>query len=544
MIIESVDRFMAGHEEHYRAYDRKGEQPAQYIESLKELGLFGLIIPEEFGGLGLSNWGYARILQQTSRLDASTSLTIGAHSSIGIKGLLLYGDAEQKRRYLPKLASGEMIGAFCLTEPGSGSDAGSIKTHAVEQPDGTWRISGEKIWITNGAFAEFMTVFARTDTEEGKITAFIVERSFGGVTSGPKEDKMGIRASATTAIRFDNVAVPANNVLGGVGNGFKVAMGILNNGRTGLGGGCVGAMKRCIELATKQAKERKQFGRPIIEFPLVREKLAQMAINCYATESVVSMVAHYIDSGFEDYSVEAAMSKIFASEAMWSVANEALQIAAGNGFMCEFPYERIVRDSRINLIFEGTNEILRLYIGLSGLKDAGDALKLLKQGVGGFFNDPIKGFGVLKDYAGRKVSQYTAIGRPRFTSICDQLREESLSIERYIQQLAAASETLLVRHGKNIIGQQLPTKRIAEISIDIFVALCVLSRVSTLVSKDGDKTPTQDLEQQIGIAKIFIRQAKRRINNNLRRLEKNEDSATLALADYIKESDRYPWDVI
>lgn len=545
MIIESVDKFMQGYEHQYRLFDRKGEQPQEYIDALKDLGLFGLIIPEELGGMGLSNAGYARVLQQTSRLDASTSLTIGAHSSIGMKGILLFGNQDQKHRYLPKLASGEMIAAFCLTEAGSGSDAASIKTHAVKQPDGSWKLNGEKIWITNGAFAELMTVFARTDTDEGKMTAFIVERSFGGVSSGPKEDKMGIRASATTTVAFNDVIVPAQNVLGEVGKGFKVAMGILNNGRTGLGGGCVGAMKRCIELATKQAQERKQFGRPIFEFPLVREKLAQMAVQCYATESAVQMVAHYIDSNFDDYSTEAAISKIFASESMWQVANDALQVAAGNGYMCEFPYERIVRDSRINLIFEGTNEILRLYVGLSGLKDAGDYLKGLKAGVGGFFNDPIKGFGVLKDYAGKKFSRVTPLGRPRLTAVCEELREEALAIERYTQQLAAASETLLIRHGKDIIGQQLPTKRVADIAVDLFVSLCVLSRVSTkIVAAKSSNINATDYAQELSIAKIFIRQAKRRINVNLRRLEKNEDLVVLGLADYLGAQGGYPWDVI
>ena len=214
-------------------------------------------------------------------------------------------------------------------------------------------------------------MFARTDTPEGKMTAFIVEARWPGVSHGPHEDKMGIRASSTTTVAFDNVRVPAENVLGDVGKGFKVAMSILNNGRTGLGGGAVGGMKALIRLATAQAQERKQFGKPIAEFGLVREKIAQMVVDCFAAESAVWMVAHYIDAGCEDYAVEAAISKVFASEAMRRAADEALQIAGGNGFMREFPYERIVRDARILPIFEGTNEILRLFIALSALKGVG-----------------------------------------------------------------------------------------------------------------------------------------------------------------------------
>lgn len=540
MIIESIDRFMTGRDEEFRAHDKKGEQPEEYIQSIRELGLFGLIIGEEYGGIGLSNSGYSRALQQTSRYDASTSLTIGAHSSIGMKGILLFGTDEQKRKYLPKLATGETIAAFCLTESGSGSDAGSIKTNATKNPDGTWTLNGEKIWITNGGTADVFTVFARTDTEEGKMTSFVVERQFTGVSNGPKEDKMGIRASCTTTVSFDNVILPADAVLGGEGKGFKVAMSILNNGRTGLGGGCVGGMKRCIELATKQAMERKQFGKSIVEFGLVREKLGQMAVQCFATESVVSMVAHYIDTGSTDYSVEAAMSKVFASESMWNVAFDSLQIAGGNGYMKEFPYERMVRDSRINLIFEGTNEILRLYIALSGFKDAGDYFKDIQRSIGNVLNDPIKGFGVLGSYGKKKLAQYTPYRHAKLDAVAPALKDEALAYERYSVQLAKASESLLRRHGKKIVDEQFSLKRVADISIDLFIGLCVLSRVTACIAEKGE-TACAD---EISIARIFTRQAKRRINQNLRRLEKNEDELVSKLAGSLVEHAGYRWDVL
>ena len=237
MVIESIDRFMAGKDAQFRSFDENGAQTAEYLEELKALGLFSLIIPAEHEGLGLSNSGYSRVLQQTSRYDGSTSLTIGAHSSIGMKALLLFGTDGQKARYLPRLASGELIAAFCLTESGSGSDAASVKTYATKNADGSWSLTGEKIWITNGGTAGFFTVFAKTESDGGRMTAFIVERDWQGVSSGPKEDKMGIRASCTTTVRFDSVKVPADCVLGEEGKGFKVAMAVLNNGRTGLGGG-------------------------------------------------------------------------------------------------------------------------------------------------------------------------------------------------------------------------------------------------------------------------------------------------------------------
>ena len=194
MVLESVDRFLEGREDEFRKWDESGAQPEDFIQNLRELGLFGLIIPEEYGGIGLSNAAYSRVLQQCSRYDSSVSLTIGAHSSIGMKGVLLFGTDAQKEKYLPKLASGEMIAAFCLTEAGSGSDAASIKANAVKKPGGGWILNGEKLWITNGGIANFFTVFARTDGDAGKLSAFIVERDYPGVRSGPKEDYLGIRA--------------------------------------------------------------------------------------------------------------------------------------------------------------------------------------------------------------------------------------------------------------------------------------------------------------------------------------------------------------
>ncbi|MEZ4755037.1 MAG: acyl-CoA dehydrogenase family protein [Bdellovibrionota bacterium] len=540
MIIESIDKFLDGKQEQFREYDVKGAQPDEYLNSLKELGLFGLIIPEEYGGIGLSNSGYARVVQQASKYDASTSLTIGAHSSIGMKGVVLFGTDEQKKKYLPKLATGEMLAAFCLTEPGTGSDAASIKTTATKNSDGSWTLNGEKIWITNGAFADFFTVFARTDSEAGMMSAFIVERSFGGVSNGPKEDKMGIRASATTTIVLDNVKVPAENILGGEGKGFKVAMEILNNGRTGLGGGCVGGIKRCIKLAAAQASERKQFGTAIKNFGLIKEKIARMTMDCYATESVVAMVGHLVDSGAKDYSTEAAISKIFATEAMWNAAYESLQVAGGNGFMKEYPYEMITRDSRINMIFEGTNEILRLFIALSGFKDAGSYLKEIGKSASKVFNDPIKGFGVMSGYAAKKVAQLTSLGRDKIESVPPELQELARILEEYTLELAKAVETTLKRHGKEIIGKQFASKRIADTVIDLFVSLCVLSRVSSSVKEKG----AEKAKFEIKIANMFIQSAKRRMNQNLRRIERNEDGDWKSLANHIFEKGEYPWDLL
>lgn len=540
MVVESVDRFLSDQQDNFAAWDHSGEQPPEFVAALRELGLFGLIIPEEYGGIGLSNSGYSRVLQQSSRYDSSASLTIGAHSSIGMKGLLLFGSDAQKKQYLPRLASGELIAAYCLTEPGSGSDAASIQTRAVKDSNGDWILNGEKIWITNGGIADFYTVFARTESAGGKISAFIVERSFPGVSVGQKEDKLGIRASSTTAVSFSDVKVPAQNLLGDEGKGFKIAMSILNNGRTGLGGGAVGGMKSCIALAARQSVERKQFGQSIAEYGLIKKKIAQMTVDCFAAESAVWMVGHYIDSDYSDNSIEAAMSKVFASEAMFRTANESLQIAAGSGYMKELPYERIFRDSRILTIFEGTSEILRLFIAMSGIRDAGRLLQELGSAVGDIFNNPIKGFGLLTDYAGRRISNITTIGQDRIAGVVpDNLRDDALIFEKYAMELGRMTDVLLRRHGKAIVDKQFALKRAADVAIDLFVGLCVLARVSSIADDGSEK-----YRQALSIAHLFSQQAKRRMNRSLRAMLHNEDENNKSLAAYVCSAEGYPWDTI
>src|ERR1700730_16023424 len=328
---------------------------------------------------------------------------------------------------------------------------------------------------------------------------------------------MGIRASSTTTVSFADVRVPAGNVLDSEGKGFKVAMAILNNGRTGLGGGAVGGMKALIAHAVQQAQSRKQFGTPIADFGLIREKISQMTVDCFVAESAVWMVAHYIDSGIEDYSVEAAMSKVFASEALQRSAYEGLQIAAGSGFMRDAPYEQITRDCRILTIFEGTNEVLRLYIALSGLKALGKSLGELKAAMDDIFNNFIKGFGVLTDYAERRLTQATGVGRDKIlTPLPQALREAADIYERYTGEFAKVSDYLLRKHGKSVANRQHDLKRVADIGIDLFVGLCVVSRAATL-----SKAPGEQGVQAIGIARVFAQQAKRRMANILPRIHDN-----------------------
>src|SRR5438874_4323352 len=541
-ICETIDRYMGGIDS--RKLDREGEFPPEVLQSLREIGLFGLIVPEEHGGLGLSNSGYARVMQQVSGYDVSIAVTLGAHSSIGFKGLLLFGNETQKRRYLPKLATGETIAAFCLTEPGSGSDAFSIKPSARRDGD-FYVLNGQKLWITNGGIADFYTVFAKTtpDTpqQKGKITAFIVTRDLGGITHGPHEDKMGIRASNTTAVYFDNVRVPAANVLGEEGKGFKVAMSILNHGRTGLGAGAVGGQRRLLQLAIAHARERKQFGRPLTSFTKIKEKLGRMATNLYVSESLCYVVSSTIDRGGVDYSVEGAATKVFNSEAVWNASDEALQIAGGMGYMREQPYEQAVRDARINRIFEGTNEILRQYIGLTGLQKPGEYLKGFGKELASSLTDPIKGFGLLREYAVRKAKQTVPYGRTQITKAHESMRQQVAYVEDAVQGLAALSEAVLRRHGREVVEKQFATSRIADVAIDLLALCATIARTTRLIEQRG----VDKCSNELNMTFAFYSDARRRIRANLRAgTGRNNDEEIKSVADSVISSGKYLNDVL
>ena len=540
-VITSLEQLLGPRQKEYRAWDVAGELPASFLEELKQFGLFGMVIPEEYGGMGFGSTAYSRALQEISRYDGSVAATVGAHQSIGMRGLLLFGTPEQKRRWFPRLATGEMVAAFCLTEPGAGSDAASVKTTAVRDGD-AWVLNGSKLWITNGGLAQLFTVFAKTGRpeERGKLTAFIVTRDLPGVGVGPHEDKMGLRASSTAAVFLDNVRVPLDHLLGEEGKGFKVAMRILNNGRTGLGGGCVGGMKRMIELSTRQAKGRVQFGRPISDFGLIKQKVGHMVVQTYAAEAVVGMVAGLIDQGYQDYAVEAAISKVFATEALWRTTDEALQIAGGNGFMREFPYERALRDCRIFRIWEGTNEILRLFIALTAMNDVGAQLTDLATSLKGVLADPIKGFGVLSDYARRRAGLVTNVGRNKgaFTRLHPSLRDAAEVFEDATRDLATAADRILRKHGRRIVEMQFATRRLADIMVDLFVLACVLSRVDASVKRLGEEGAAHERE----ILEVFAGQVARRVKSNFGKIDDNDDELIKGLADHALALERFGWD--
>ncbi|XP_049549671.1 complex I assembly factor ACAD9, mitochondrial isoform X1 [Orcinus orca] len=488
--------------------DREGKIPNETLEKLKSLGLFGMQVPEEYGGLGLSNTMYARLGEIIS-LDCSIAVTLAAHQAIGLKGIILAGSEEQKARYLPKLASGEHVAAFCLTEPASGSDAASIRTRATLSEDKKhYVLNGSKVWITNGGLASVFTVFAKTEVVDSngsvkdKVTAFIVERDFGGITSGKPEDKLGIRGSNTCEVHFENTRVPVENVLGEVGGGFKVAMNILNSGRFSMGSAVAGMLKKLIEMTAEYACTRKQFNRNLSEFGLIQEKFALMAQKAYVMESMAYLTAGMLDQpGFPDCSIEAAMVKVFSSEAAWQCVSEALQVLGGSGYMRDYPYERILRDSRILLIFEGTNEILRMYIALTGLQHAGRILtarvKQLKQGNVTTIMETVSRR--VRDSLGRTVD----LGLTgKLGAVHPSMEDSAHKLEQNVHYFSRTVETLLLRFGKTIVEEQLVLKRVANILINLYGMTAVLSRASRSI-----RVGLQNHDHEVLLANIFCTEA-------------------------------------
>ncbi|MGE7596378.1 acyl-CoA dehydrogenase family protein [Peribacillus frigoritolerans] len=344
--------------------------PEHLVEKAKDLGLFGISIPEQYGGIGLNAVGKATVLEQLGRTHNGFVSLISAHTGIGSTGLVKLASEHLKNKYLPEMAAGTKIGAFALSEPGAGSDATNLATSAEKKGD-YWVMNGTKHFITNGPIADVYTVFALTDKDKGAkggITAFLVERDFPGLTVGKKDKKMGLRGSYTSQVIFEDCIIPEENVIGEVGMGYISALKILGEGRVGLAARAVGSSGKLIELSAKYAKERIQFGKPIADNQAIQWMLADMATETEAARALTMMAAQKIDEGRKVIK-EASMAKLFASDVFNRVADKAVQIHGGMGYMAEYPVERFYRDARITKIYEGTNEIQRLIIARNVLEE-------------------------------------------------------------------------------------------------------------------------------------------------------------------------------
>jgi acyl-CoA dehydrogenase family protein 9 len=531
-----IDSFRAWAAEHVdsKQLDHDGKFTDAIRAGMGELGMMGLNIPEAYGGFGASSKVFSRVFGEIGSVDPALCVYFGAHQSIGCKGITLFGTEDQKQRWLPGCAAGTTVAAFCLTEPGSGSDAQAMTSRATLSADGTYySLTGTKIWISNAGYAGLFTVFAKIGvplpdgTIRQRVTAFIVDAHAPGITLGQPEQKMGIKASDTRTVTFDNVRVPVEDRLGDVGHGFRIALEILNSGRLGLAAGSARGARRIMHEALVYAKQREQFGRPIGSFEMIQQKFATNAAETYAADSAWMLTAGMMDRGGIDFSLETAASKVFASELAFRASNDALQIAGGIGYSKDYPYEQSVRDSRINLIFEGTNEILRALIALTALQQPGERLKEL----GKAFKDPIHSLGAIGSYvAGRAKRQ---ISKPSFTRVHEALGEEADMVATMIHDLALGVESLLLKHGKAVIDKQYLQLRLANAAIDIYMSVAVLSRTTWEIERAGS---VDAAEPELDCARVFIPSAMRRARRNIRALRANQDARMTAIAQRALES--------
>jgi acyl-CoA dehydrogenase family protein 9 len=505
------------------AIDRAAVFPEAQVRGLREIGILGATIPEEYGGAGLPLTSYCRLMEEICRFCNSTATIFGAHLGIGSKGILLYGTEEQKRRFLPAVARGETLAAYCLTEPASGSDAAALKARAVwDEKRQAFILNGTKRFITNGGVAGLFTVFARTAIGgKDAISAFVVTRDLPGVSTGREEDKLGLKGSSTTDLNLENVPVPKGNLLGEPGRGFRYAMEILNDGRLSLAAGAVGGSKELIDRSVAYALERRQFERPIAEFEMIRAKVAEMMTGTYAAESMVYLTAALAESHAADYSVESALCKIVSSENAWRVVNHAVQIAGGNGFIKEYPFERYLRDCRINMIFEGTNEILRVFATLASIQGLGEELKK----VGRALKDPIAQIGVLSEFAVKKIRQ--AVSDEQFPDIQPALEKTAVRAAHYAETLSVTAERALRLHGKGIIEREYIQERLAEAAGDLYALIACLSRANTRIQREGAAAARRD----ILLTRTFGNAAWRRIRLQLSQVEKNQDANLTKVSD-------------
>jgi acyl-CoA dehydrogenase family member 9 len=489
------------------------------LAELGERGLLGLYVPEEYGGQGLSQTGYCRVSEVFAQIDVTLSVVMGVHQSIGMKGIALFGTDEQKERFLPDLASGRKLAAFALTEPNAGSDVASMETRAERESDGSWRLDGLKHYIGNGSKAGTLVTFAATG-EKG-YTAFILEQGMKGLEVGRRFDTMGLHGNDLRELRYNGIRVPPENVLGEPGDGFKIAMHILNTGRLSLGTGSVGGAKFLLDQTIRHVKERRQFGRPLADFELVQDKIGWAVSYLFGLESMTYLSTGLVDQGVKDYSLESAICKVAGTEFLWYAANRSLQLAGGAGYMRDEPYEKYLRDIRIFPIFEGANDVMRAFIALAGMKPLGDELKELG---GVSLGDPIGSIGVLAEYvAGRIVREV----RPdRITRAHYELDDLAGSVSEQVKRLRSVTEGLLREHRSGIAERQFHQKRLASAVSDVYAQVAVLSRVTAHLDEHG----VEPSGQERYICDTFCRRAAARVTLALDQIERNDDARMVAIA--------------
>ncbi len=527
------------------AIDRDAEIPPAVVEGLARLGVLGMTAPVEYGGQGFSQYANTKVMEVIGGHDAGVAVFVNAHHSIGIRALLLFGTEEQKQRWLPDLVSGRKLAAFALTEPEAGSDAANVQTTATPTEDGkTYLLNGEKRYITNGGIAQVLTVMARTPvpgSAETKVTAFLVTPDMPGFeVLEARMPKCGIRGTATARLGFRNMPVPAENILGQVGKGLRLALTVLDFGRTTFGASCTGVARACVRAAVTQANRRVQFKQPIGDFELIKKKIAYMAACAFAMEATTAQCASFIDRGFEDYMLETAMLKVWSTDALWTIVNDTLQVFGGQGYFSYDPYERWMRDARINLIGEGANEVLKAFIAVVGMRGVGETL----MGVLDALRRPLSNFGRLWRFGQDQMSRRFSAPevpvqnrqlRPVARQLAQRVRDFGLAVQDVLRHFR--SQALAHKNGQSeelkimevVLRSQYMQERLADAACDLYASSCTLSRLDAMLSHTNGHA--DNLERDVQAGRYFLTIADRRIRQSLAALWDNDDAATTRTAD-------------
>jgi acyl-CoA dehydrogenase family protein 9 len=529
------------------AIDRDADIPRENILGLAHLGVLGMTAPKEVGGRGFSQQGNCKIMEVIGGHCSSTAVFVNAHHSIGIRALLLFGSDEQKKRWLPGLVNGTQLAAFALTEEQAGSDAANVQTTATISPDGkSWVLNGTKRYITNGGIAQVLTVMARTPvpgSSETKVTAFLVTPDMPGFkVVEARMPKVGIRGTATARLAFENMQVPAENVLGQVGKGLRVALTVLDFGRTTFGASCTGAAQTCLRLAVQHAKRRVQFKQTLSEFELVKKKIAYMAAHAFAMEATTTQCAAFIDSGSEDYMLETAMLKVWSTDALWQMVNDTLQIYGGAGYFTDQPLERMMRDARINQIGEGANDVLRSFIAVVGMRGVAESLR----GILTALKSPLANVGTLWRFGrGQFAARFTTPHVPVHNT---SLRGPAADLGARVRDFGKAmidvlrhlrSSALKNGHGGDeetriiaeVMKRQYLHERIADAACELYASSCTISRLDHLLTLANGNAGSRDLRADICAGQYFLKLADRRIRDNLAAIWNNDDAAATQAAD-------------
>jgi hypothetical protein len=549
--LEALERFLREKVDG-DAIDRNGKVPQEVVQGLRELGAFGIKIPREYGGLGLSQISYTRAIRMVTSIDGSLTALLSAHQSIGVpQPLKLFGTDEQKKRYFPRLAKGA-ISAFALTEMGVGSDPAALETTAVPSEDGSaYIMNGEKLWCTNGTVAELLVVMARTPSkveggrEKKQISAFIVETAWPGVEVLHRCEFMGLKAIENGVIRFTNVRVPKENILWKEGLGLKLALITLNTGRLTLPASSVAVGKRCLQIARGWSKRRVQWGAPIGRHDAVAQMLGTIAADTFAMEAISEFCSLAADREGYDIRLEAAIAKLYNSEAGWQIVDDTVQIRGGRGYETAdslkargeepLPVERIMRDFRINLIFEGSSEVMHLFIAREAvdthLSVAGDLVRPdapLGRKAAALLR-------VIAFYAVWYPSRWLGWGMwPRYGGF-GRLATHLRYVDRTSRRLARGLFHAMVRYGPRLEKKQSVLFRLVDVGAELFAMAAACARAEMLRQEGGSEGP-----RAVVLADIFCRQARRRVEARFGALFRNDDDATYRLAQEILR-DEHTW---